>query len=234
MNQIMLHNGDALTILPTLTIKAQTVLTSPPYYGSDIGLLPTTWKFGNPSALGAEETREEYIQHLVEICDEIKKVLTDDGIFWLIIGEYKEGKKGNDLLVSSLIASALENTGWHIASELILDKDNSFGRENLKTPKIAHDKIWMLTKSDQYRYGPSISGLKSILRYPYKLGGTFYSFDTGLVSDLLLASGLTSEDIVLDPFMGVGTVGRVCKDLNVKFCGIELNQEDFLYAQQIL
>ena len=32
---------------------------------------------------------------------------------------------------------------------------------------------------------------------------------------------------VFDPFMGVGTTGIVCKDLNLDFSGVELNQEYF-------
>jgi DNA modification methylase len=51
--------------------------------------------------------------------------------------------------------------------------------------------------------------------YPYKLAYhlvKYYSFQL---------------DIVLDPFMGSGTTGKVCKDIGREFIGIELNKDYF-------
>lgn len=46
--------------------------------------------------LGAEPWIELYIAHLMTIFDEIKRVLRDDGSFWLEIGDgFNTGKKGN-------------------------------------------------------------------------------------------------------------------------------------------
>ena len=38
-------------------------------------------------------------------------------------------------------------------------------------------------------------------------------------------------DVVLDPFMGSGTVGLVCKQLERDFIGIELNKDYFELAK---
>jgi site-specific DNA-methyltransferase (adenine-specific) len=40
------------------------------------------------------------------------------------------------------------------------------------------------------------------------------------------------NDIVLDPFMGTGTTGVACKNLNRDFIGIELDQEYFKIAKE--
>lgn len=39
-------------------------------------------------------------------------------------------------------------------------------------------------------------------------------------------------DIVLDPFMGTGTVGVACKKLGRNFIGIELDKETFEIAKK--
>ena len=41
-----------------------------------------------------------------------------------------------------------------------------------------------------------------------------------------------SEDIVCDPFMGIGTTGMACKNLNRNFIGIELDEKYFKIAKE--
>lgn len=74
--------------------------------------------------------------------------------------------------------------------------------------------------------------------FEYSVGGTSTGkykhpamFPTGLVKDQLLS--WTDEcDIVLDPFMGSGTTGVACKELNRKFIGIEIVEEYFNIAKE--
>ncbi len=48
--------------------------------------------------LGAEPTPDLYISHLVQICQEVKRVLRKDGVFWLNIGDSWCGYKGDNYL----------------------------------------------------------------------------------------------------------------------------------------
>lgn len=74
--------------------------------------------------------------------------------------------------------------------------------------------------------------------FEYSVGGTSTGkykhpamFPIGLVKDQLLS--WTNEcDIVLDPFMGSGTTGVVCKELNREFVGIEIVEEYFNIAKE--
>lgn len=58
---------------------------------------------------------------------------------------------------------------------------------------------------------------------PFK-GAHFAVFPEKLI-EVPIKAGCPENGIVLDPFMGSGTVGVVCKKLNRKFIGIELNEE---------
>ena len=74
--------------------------------------------------------------------------------------------------------------------------------------------------------------------FEYSVGGTSTGkykhpamFPTGLVKDQLL-SWTNENDIILDPFMGSGTTGVVCKELNREFIGIEIVEEYFNIAKE--
>jgi DNA modification methylase len=60
-------------------IKAQTCVTSPPYYGLR--------DYGHDGQIGLEETPEEYIKAMVEVFRCVWDVLEDNGTLWLNIGD---------------------------------------------------------------------------------------------------------------------------------------------------
>lgn len=49
---------------------------------------------------------------------------------------------------------------------------------------------------------------------------------------ILIANSSNENDIVLDPFMGIGSCGLACKELNRKFIGIELDPNYFEIAKK--
>lgn len=60
-------------------IKAQTCVTSPPYYGLR--------DYGHEGQIGLEQTPQEYIDAMVEVFRCVRDVLADDGTLWLNIGD---------------------------------------------------------------------------------------------------------------------------------------------------
>lgn len=81
-NQILCGNSlDVLRTLPDASVRM--CVTSPPYYGLR--------DYGVEGQLGVEETPSEYIEKLVEIFREVKRVLTDDGTLWLNIADSYAG-----------------------------------------------------------------------------------------------------------------------------------------------
>ena len=97
--------GDALEQLATLPDESvHCCITSPPYWGLR-SYLPT----GSPDKaleLGAEKTPEEYVARLVDVFSEVRRVLRDDGVCWLNLGDsYVSSPRGNapgDVSSSSL------------------------------------------------------------------------------------------------------------------------------------
>lgn len=114
--------GDNRRLLAELDAgSVQTCITSPPYWGlRDYGT--ATWEGGNPecdqatlghrdavyrdrcgkcgakrtdSQLGLEPTPDEYVQNLVSVFREVRRVLRDDGTVWLNLGDSYNAYNGN-------------------------------------------------------------------------------------------------------------------------------------------
>jgi site-specific DNA-methyltransferase (adenine-specific)/modification methylase len=52
--------------------------------------------------------------------------------------------------------------------------------------------------------------------------------------ELIIRASSTINDIVLDPFFGTGTTGKVAEQLNRKWIGIEKNEQYILIAKERL
>ena len=81
--------GDCRDTLPAFIDKARCCVTSPPYYGLR--------NYGDESnQIGQENTPEEYIQEMVNVFEDVKNILHDDGVLFLNIGDsyynYRPGK----------------------------------------------------------------------------------------------------------------------------------------------
>lgn len=74
----MIHIGDARNVpLPDRSVNL--VVTSPPYFG-----LRT---YGLLGEIGSETTPSEYVKAMVEVLDEMRRVLVPDGSVFLVIGD---------------------------------------------------------------------------------------------------------------------------------------------------
>ncbi|MBX3297571.1 MAG: site-specific DNA-methyltransferase [Acidobacteria bacterium] len=72
--------GDCLDVLSALDEESiQCCVTSPPYWGLR--------DYDHPSQVGAEESPDQYVSHLVAIFAEVRRALRQDGTVWLNIGD---------------------------------------------------------------------------------------------------------------------------------------------------
>ena len=58
-------------------------VTSPPYFGLR--------DYGADGQIGLEQTPEEYVAALVDVFREVRRVLRDDGVLWLNLGDSYAG-----------------------------------------------------------------------------------------------------------------------------------------------
>ena len=84
-----IYSGHALDVLKTFENESINMcITSPPYWSlRDYKTNPVKWSDGWKGELGAEPDFNQYINHLCDIFDEVKRVLKDDGTCWVNLGD---------------------------------------------------------------------------------------------------------------------------------------------------
>ncbi len=101
--------GDVLERLSDISDgSVQCCVTSPPYWGLR--------DYGQDGQLGLESTPELYVENMVAVFGEVRRVLADDGVCWLNLGDsyasnWGMGAKRNSSWWSSR-SGELEGKGW--------------------------------------------------------------------------------------------------------------------------
>ncbi len=248
--------GDALSALRRMPSESvRSIVTSPPYWGLR--------DYDIAGQIGLEANLQQFINALVGVFAEARRVLTEDGTLWLNIGDgytsgsrsYRasdkknparametrpptpQGLKSKDLLgIPWRLAFALQADGWYLRSEIIWNKPNAMPESVKDRPTRSHEHVFMLTKSDKYFYDweamreASDAGGKRSRRSVWNVntkgfsGAHFATFPADLIRPCIVASS-QSQDFILDPFFGSGTVGVVCREEGRRFVGIELNPD---------
>ena len=102
-----------MELLPLLDFEVNTVLTSPPYFRKR--------KYGeSPQEIGNEATPEDYVRKLVAVFNAIK--LHRRGSLWVNLGDSRDQKTGNLLMVPERFALAMQEAGWILADNIIWAK----------------------------------------------------------------------------------------------------------------
>ena len=143
--------GDSLNILKQIPDKSiNMVITSPPYWGLR--------DYGITGQIGLETNFNDYINNLIKIFNEVKRVLTDDGVCWVNIGDsYSKGKKrSNNVLSKSLCCVpdrfkiAMVDNGWICRNEIIWHKPNAMPSSVKDRFTNDFEKVFFFTKNKKY------------------------------------------------------------------------------------
>lgn len=139
----MIHCGDSLEVLRTLPdASAQCCVTSPPYWGLR--------DYGHDGQIGLEETPEQYVARLVAVFAEVRRVLADDGVLWLNLGDSYASKQL--VGIPWRVAFALQADGWYLRSDTIWAKSNPTPESIRDRPTKAHEYVFLMSKSARYFY----------------------------------------------------------------------------------
>lgn len=169
---------DGLRAFIATGIRAQTCVTSPPYWGLR--------DYGVPGQLGLEPTVAEWLANMVGVFRLVRDVLADDGTLWVNMGDgYNAGtsakrkapKSGVDVggwkdaeidggarlneptlkrkdLIGQpwRLAFALQEDGWYLRRDVIWHKPNAMPETVNDRPATAHEYLFLLAKRPTYYY----------------------------------------------------------------------------------
>jgi site-specific DNA-methyltransferase (cytosine-N4-specific) len=164
--------GDAEKALASIPDGVfQTCVTSPPYW--------SLRNYNIPGQIGLEQSVTEYIDHLVHVFSEVRRVMRNDGTLWINIGDSytsggrtwraadkknpvramdvrpptPEGLKPKDLIgVPWLLAFALQRDGWYLRADVIWNKPNCQPESVKDRPTRSHEYVFLFSKSEHYFY----------------------------------------------------------------------------------
>jgi DNA modification methylase len=148
---ITIHSGDCVDSMSQMPGQSiQCCVTSPPYFGLR--------DYGHDSQIGLEETPQAFIARLVDVFDEVHRVLRDDGTLWLNIGDSyattqgaPAGVKTKELIgIPWRLAFALQDAGWYLRQDIIWHKPNPMPESVKDRCTKAHEYLFLLTKKPRY------------------------------------------------------------------------------------
>lgn len=104
----IIYNGDCLDILKELPDNSvDTCITSPPYWGLR--------DYGTEGQLGLEKTPEEYVANMVKLFREVRRVMKQDGVLWLNLGDSYNGSQRGSGGTGALSSKQNSNKGANFA-----------------------------------------------------------------------------------------------------------------------
>lgn len=158
-----------------------------------------------------------------------------------------QGLKPKDLIgVAWMLAMSLQRDGWYLRSDIIWHKPNCQPESVKDRVTVSHEYLFMFSKSENYYFdqeaikeptadGKSRKNKRTVWQIntePCK-EAHFAVFPRALVRPCILA-GSPKGGLVLDPFLGSGTVGIVAIETGRRCVGIEVKPDYIDIAKQRL
>ncbi len=150
---------EKLKMLPDKSINC--IVTSPPYWGQR--------DYGMGGQIGNEKTPEEYIKKMIDITNELKRVLTDDGAYFLNIGDKYVDK--NLQMIPFRLAMEMQKNGWAIRNVLIWRKTNAMPSSIKDRFSNTYEPIFLFVKNPNSYLRPEYYFDLDSVRIAHKTNG---------------------------------------------------------------
>ena len=217
---IDLKMGDALEILRTIPSESiDCVVTDPPYKiitGGDSNgknsIRPKGILKGNIELMRTVPKFSEWLP-------EIFRVLKNGTQNYVMVNSCNLLKMANEI----------EKVGFKIQNFLVWQKNNC-------TPSQFYMKNCEYTiffRKGKSKYINDIGGSKTVHSFNNIISNKVHPTEKPIgLMEFYINNSTNENEIVLDPFMGSGTTGVACKNLNRKFIGIEMQEDYFNIASE--
>lgn len=175
LEDVTILTGDCIEVMKTLPDGIiDCCVTSPPYYGLR--------DYGVSGQIGLEESVSEYVEKMVSVFREVRRVLNPMGTLWLNLGDsyagrtrpgggdptigasnlggakYRakkltDGLKRKDLIgIPWRVAFALQADGWYLRQDIIWSKPNPMPESVTDRCTKSHEYLFLLSQGPQYNY----------------------------------------------------------------------------------
>jgi len=205
---INIYCGDSLEVMKTFRAKTvDAVITDPPY---SFGLASFSGIGNSKVSKWGDLLNQSYFFR--EVIKESKRILTDKGVIWTFC---------NWRMLPVLMKGCIE-AGEFIESILVWDKD-WIGPGGDKGLRPSYELVALICPN---KIGLKNRGLRDIVKVPWSSHKPHHPAEKPI--DLLrfiVQESTEQGEIVIDPFMGSGTTGVACKELNRRFIGIEIDEK---------
>lgn len=241
----LLH-GDCLELMKTIESGSiDCILTSPPY---NICTKRKDCYYNNGYNHIDNLSQEDYINLRVQEFKEFERILKEKGVVLYNLSYHNE----NPILPIILISELHKKTNFTLADIITWKKKTSipFQTSPTKLSRIC-ELIYVIVNKDflhNFDTNKEISKINERTKQKFYKNYTNFieaenndkiktthkaTFSQDLVNKLINIY-VKEVEVILDPFMGIGTTGVACKNLNRQFIGIEKDDKYFEIAKNRL
>ena len=173
---------------------------------------------------------EDYILGLVNVFNEVKRVLKKDGLVWLRVYD-SAGENGESLAVPHRLATSLIAEGWLLQKEILwfcmsplesVSVEGSVFSDDKKEFK--KERIFVLSISSDIE-GDRMPDPAAAVSFN-KVENFYYLFSAVRAETFAfcLPKSCPSGGTILDPFMGSGDIAAICAEHSFNFIGFEIDR----------
>jgi site-specific DNA-methyltransferase (adenine-specific) len=217
-----LHNGDAMEVLKQYKDETfDLIVTDPPYKVTSKG---SSGSMGGIMATSQTKKGKIFTHNDCDIkvwSKEIYRVQKDSTALFVMTNHVNLQEYLN----------ILTDVGYKFIKSLIWNKKNKITSRYFMNQ---FEYILFFRKGSFYQINDcGVSDILEVSNIKTKVNGeNIHPTEKPVkLMEILIENASQKGDVVLDPFMGVGSVGIACKNLDRKFVGIELDTEYYNIAK---